>query len=78
MGTYHHKKVMSDYANDKITVEMAVGHILQHIDKLYELQANANANRYKLRGRVDSLEKTIEELRSETSHLRALIQRRIN
>ena len=38
MGTYDHKQVISDYAAGKITPEMAIGHSLQHIDKLYEIQ----------------------------------------
>lgn len=70
MGTYHHKKVMADYATDKITAEMAIGHILQHLDKLYELQANANVNRYKLRGKVDTLEKTVNDLQLEITQLK--------
>ena len=49
MATYDHKQVFSDYANGKITPEMAVGHSLQHIDKLYEAQTwrpvNGHQNR---------------------------------
>ncbi len=46
MGTYDHKKVLSDYVNGKMTVEMAMGHSLQHLDKLYESQTAANLSRY--------------------------------
>ena len=69
MGTYNHKKVLSDYANGRMTVEMAMGHTLQHIDKLYELQTTSNVNRYKLRGKVDALEKTVATLQSKIARL---------
>ena len=75
MGTYDHKQVLSDYANGKITVEMAMGHALQHIDKLYGLQTTANINRYKLRGRVDALEKVVTALQTEIARLMALIEK---
>jgi len=75
MGTYHHKKVLSDYANGRITVEMAMGHTLQHIDKLYELQTTSNINRYELRGKVDALEKMVAALQSKISRLTALVEK---
>ena len=37
MGTYDHKQVISDYVNDKITPEMAIGHSLQHIRYFQDL-----------------------------------------
>lgn len=75
MGTYDHKKILSDYANGKMTVEMAVGHTLQHIDKLYDLQTTANINRYELRGRVDMLDKMVSALQKEVARLAALIEK---
>lgn len=75
MGTYDHKQILSDYANGRMTVETAMGHTLQHIDKLYELQTNANVNRYELRGRVDSLEKIVTTLQAEIARLTALIEK---
>ncbi len=75
MGTYDHKKVLSEYDNGRLTVEMAMGHALQHIDKLYELQATANANRYKLRGRVDGLDKIVATLQKEVARLAASMEK---
>jgi hypothetical protein len=75
MGTYDHKKVLSDYANGRMTVEMVVGHTLQHIDKLYDLQTTANINRYELRGRVDTLDKTVSTLQAEVARLVAFIEK---
>ncbi|OQY37277.1 MAG: hypothetical protein B6243_00960 [Anaerolineaceae bacterium 4572_5.2] len=75
MGTYNHKQILSDYANDRMTVEMAIGHTLQHIDKLYELQTTANVNRYELRGRVDTLEKTVTTLQTGFARLTALVEK---
>lgn len=71
MGTYDHKKVLSDYANGRITTDMAVGHVLQHLDKLYELQTAANINRYDLRGRVDTLQQTVADMQTEVARLAA-------
>ena len=75
MGTYDHKQVISDYANGRITAEMAVGHGLQHIDKLYETQTAANVSRYELRSKVDSLENTVIVLQKEVARLTALIEK---
>ncbi len=75
MGTYNHKQILSDYANDRMTVEMAMGHTLQHIDKLYDLQTTANVNRYELRGRVDILEKTVTTLQAKVDQLTTLIEK---
>jgi len=44
MATYNPQQLLNDYANGRMTPEMAVGHSLQHINLLYEAQANANAN----------------------------------
>jgi hypothetical protein len=75
MGTYDHKQILSDYANDRITVDMAMGHTLQHIDKLYDLQTTANVNRYELRGRVDTLETTVATLQAKVDRLIALVEK---
>ncbi len=75
MGTYDHKQMLSDYANGRMTVEMAMGHTLQHLDKLYDLQTTANINRYELRGRVDTLDKTVSTLQAEVARLVALIEK---
>lgn len=69
MGTYDPKQILSDYANGNITVEMAMGHALQHLDKLYELQTVANLNRYELRGRVDTLENRLNSLQAKIDRL---------
>jgi hypothetical protein len=75
MGTYDHKQVILDYANGKITAEMAIGHGLQHIDKLYETQTVANISHYELRGKIDTLEKTVTALQVKIDRLTALIEK---
>ena len=74
MSTYDHKKVIADYANGHITPEMAVGHGLQHIDKLYEAQTTANLSRYELRSQVDSLSETVTLFQAEISRLAARLE----
>ncbi len=75
MGTYDHKQVISDYANGRITAEMAVGHGLQHIDKLYETQTAANVSHYELRGKIDTLENTVNALQTKVDRLTALVEK---
>lgn len=75
MGTYDHKQVLSDYADNKITVEMATGHSLQHIDKLYEAQTVANVSRYELRGKIDTLENRVKALQAQVDRLTAQIEK---
>jgi hypothetical protein len=75
MGTYNHKQILSDYENGRLTVEMAMGHSLQHIDKLYELQTTANVNRYEMRGKMDSIENRVNTLQKEVARLTALVEK---
>jgi len=75
MGTYDHKRILLDYVNGRMTVEMAMGHTLQHLDKLYDLQTTANVNRYALRGQVDTLEKTVSTLQAEIVRLTRLVEK---
>lgn len=78
MSTYDHKQVLSDYANGNMTVEMAMGHSLQHIDNLYELQTTANINRYELRGKVDTLESRVNILQTEVARLTVLVEKSLS
>ena len=73
MGTYDPKQLLLDYANGNITAEMAVGHSLQHIGKLYEAQTAANLSRYELRSKVDSLESMVNTLQTEIARLSVFV-----
>lgn len=59
MATYDHKQVLADYAAGRITPEMAVGHSLQHIAQLYEVQATT---RTAFDGRVAALQAAVDRL----------------
>lgn len=72
MATYDHKQVLADYAKDAITAEMAVGHSLQHIDKLYEAQAAA---RTEWRAEIDALKKQVNLVQATVDRLKALIDK---
>ena len=69
MSTYDFDKVLSDYEHGRITVEMAMGHSLQHIGKLYEaIKANRQENQTKtaaLDKRVDLLQAIIDKARAK-------------
>ena len=75
MGTYTYEKVVSDYANGRITVEMATGHSLQHIGKLYEAQAAANISQRKMQGKIDLLENKVNALQAKVDRLTALVEK---
>lgn len=75
MGTYDHKQIITDYATGKLTPEMAIGHSLQHIDKLYEAQTVANVSRYELRSKVDTLETRVNLLQTAVDRLAALVEK---
>ncbi len=62
MATYDHKQVLTDYANGRITPEMAVGHSLQHIDKLYEAQAAGQTRTAALERRVNLMQVAVDRL----------------
>ncbi len=71
MATYEHKQVLADYANSRITPEMAIGHSLQRIDKLYETLALANASRTAEQTKIDALEKHVHTLQATVDNLTA-------
>jgi len=54
---------------------MAVGHGLQHIDKLYETQTATNIDHYELRGKIDTLEKTVNTLQAQVDRLTVLVEK---
>ncbi len=75
MGIYDPKKLLSEYEIGRMDVEMAMGHSLQHIEKLYEVQTAANVSHYELRGKIDTLEKTVNALQAKVDRLTALIEK---
>lgn len=62
MATYDPKQVLSDYANGRITPEMAVGHSLQHINLLYDAQTSASAEHSALRRELNQLQAAFSRL----------------
>ncbi|MFN8494992.1 MAG: hypothetical protein U0350_45735 [Caldilineaceae bacterium] len=72
MSTYDHKQVLADYANGKITSDMAVGHSLQHIDKLYEA---IKTNRQESQAKDDALFQRINLLQAAVDRLTAFMEK---
>ena len=70
--------MLLDYANGNITAEMAVGHSLQHIGKLYEAQTAANLSRYDLLSKVDTLEIMVDTLHTEIARLNVLVEQALH
>ncbi len=82
MSTYDYAKVMSDYANERMTVEMAMGHALQHIGLLYIADNNAATQQRELQAQIITLLEVVKTLRNELHQtlyaMRADMDRLIN
>ena len=72
MATYDPKQVLTDYASGQITPEVAVGHSLQHIDKLYE---TVKASRSEWQAQTNALDKRVTGLQAAVDHLNALMEK---
>jgi len=72
MATYDPKQLLADYANGRITPEMAVGHSLQHIEQLYAAQTS---QRQEWRGKTDALEKRVNGLQTAVERLTAFMEK---
>jgi len=72
MGTYDHKQVLVDYEKGKLTPEMAVGHSLQHIDKLYDL---LKAGKQEWQSKSDTQEKRVNALQLAVDRLTTIIEK---
>ena len=72
MATYDPKQVLNDYANGRITPEMAVGHSLQHINLLYDAQTSANAEHSTLRRELTQLQAAFSRLQQAVEGQQAL------
>jgi hypothetical protein len=73
MSTYEFDKVLSEYANGRMPVEMAMGHSLQHIEKLYATQTEAKASRLAQQRQIDALEKRVSLLQAAVERQSALL-----
>jgi len=67
MTTYDLKKVISDYAHERITPDMAIGHALQHLEQVTQTQATMLA-------RQQELGQKITELSQLSQLLQAMLQ----
>ena len=69
MGTYTPEKLLKEYGNDRMNVEMAVGHALQHIDLLDKAKTEASKNHQVLQNKVQQLETDNKQLRQKTTKI---------
>src|SRR3954470_6025990 len=66
MSTYDFDKILTEYANGRMSVEMTLGHALQHIGKLYTSSAALATGQ---REQTASLTETIQQLRADVDSL---------
>ena len=55
MGTMPPQELLNKWKREEITIEMAIGHILQHLAKIQTAIDAINLTLYNLRATVDSL-----------------------
>ena len=67
MTTYDLKKVISDYAHERITPDMAIGHALQHLEQMFQTQTTMLA-------RQEELGQKMTELTQLSQLLQAMLQ----
>jgi hypothetical protein len=77
MSTYPIEKILSDYDNGRMDVEMALGHSLQHISKLYAAQNSNAAERQVLRQQISALEEQVKTLQTKTDRLQPLLDSQV-
>jgi len=69
MSTYEYEKVWSDYQTGRMDGEMAVGHTLQHVGKLYEAIRTVTATQRSLQEQFALLTNEVRTLRSEVNRI---------
>jgi len=81
MGTYDHEKLWRDWQFGDITVDMAIGHILQHLGLLYRAEAKVRHTqqsqtheREHLQTTINALEKTVKKLNKTVEGSKATIR----
>ena len=72
MSTYDHKQVLADYDKGKITPEMATGHSLQHIDKLYDA---LKSSRQEWQAKFEALDQRVTGVQLAVDRLQAVIEK---
>jgi hypothetical protein len=70
-----YEKVLADYDKGRMDVEMAMGHSLQHIGKLYQGQATERTNQRKLRDKIEHLEQKVTLLQDKVDRLTARFEK---
>ncbi|MDM8532859.1 hypothetical protein QUF63_16980 [Anaerolineales bacterium HSG25] len=69
MGTIPVKELLKKWKQDDLTVEMAIGHILQHLVLLEQVDADATCNCRKLSTAIDTINLSRATLRDDVDRL---------
>jgi len=69
MNTYEYEKVWSDYKAGRMEGEMALGHTLQHVGKLYEAMGIVTKTQRSLQEQFTQLANEVKTLGSEANRV---------
>ena len=72
MGTYKPKTLLKEYGNERMNVETAVGHALQHIDLLDKAKTEASKSRQALQNKIQQLDADNKQLRQKATKISLL------
>ena len=69
MSTEPIRKLLNKWKVEKLTVEMAIGHLLQHADIKHESDEQAKQERRKIMRTLDEIQVTLKSLRHDVDSL---------
>jgi hypothetical protein len=69
MATYPIDKIITEYGNERMTVEMTTGHCLQHLKLLHETDHEANRQRHLILKALEENKNSLRNLRADVDAL---------
>ncbi|MDM8520408.1 hypothetical protein QUF64_10200 [Anaerolineales bacterium HSG6] len=69
MSTEPIKQLLSKWKVADLTIEMAIGHLLQHVDMLHDTDHQANIQRHKMMVMLTEIQTSLKSLRHDVDSL---------
>jgi hypothetical protein len=69
MGTIEAQKLLNKWKIEELTVEMAIGHIVQHLVILHDINQQAGQSRTQIKDAIAAINITLANLRADVDAL---------